>query len=133
MHDYYLTVVGPDAVKNLKATFVDSNTGTFSFAIILSWDPIPEPEPGVTRDNMTLSPELFQAFVRNITYQVNITDNSGRLVNSSNTNSTSIVIDINTTPCNYYNISVISIINFELKYSGLEAKLGLIYPYEGIY
>ena len=110
-------------MKNLTAS---NNTVTFFNAIILHWDPIPEPEPINRR---TLFPE---AFVRNVTYQVNITDNFGILVNSSKTNRTIIVIDVDITPCNYYNVSVTSVINFELRYSGLEARIGRIYPYEGM-
>ena len=121
------TVAGPDAVKNLNnAGSIDNGT----FSIAMYWSPIPDPE------SFLRGPLVPEAFVRNITYQVNITDNFGRLVNSSKTNSTSIVItltDVDISPCNYYNASVIAIINFELKYRGIEARIGQIYPYKGIY
>ena len=111
-------------MRNLNASFKED-----TLSIEVHWDPIPEPK-SIAIDVK----DPARAFVRTITYQVNITDNFGRLVDSSTTPrvNTAILLannDINS--CYYYDVGVNSMIN--LNYTGNKASRGPVYPHEGIY
>ena len=93
-----------------------------TFSIAISWNPIPS-----TIDRMPLFPRIS-----NITYNVTVIDNFNNIVYSSESvNDTRVVFTLgNPSPCYYYNVSVISIIN--AKYSGTEVIRGKIYLYQGM-
>ena len=109
-------------MTNLNASFKEDTT-----SIEVHWDPIPDPESAI---NVIDS----RAFIRNIMYQVNVTDNFGRLVDSSTTprvNTAILLTNNDINPCYYYDVGVISVINSN--YTGSKASREQIYPHDGIY